>query len=90
MMNRPQISDSVIDDAFVSGRDHTQKVIEKHGRQTFASRHELLGIMVCEQRELLKAIQDHRPIEEIRHELLDIMQICAFGVGCIDEDTMDW
>lgn len=90
MNNRIQIGDHAINQAFALGRAHTEAVLFRKGRGTFSSRHEILGVMETEYLELRMAIQSHAKMNDVRHELMDIMQICAFGLACIDSGACDW
>jgi hypothetical protein len=66
--------------------------LKEKGRGTFASKHELLGIIEEEFLEVKNAVHEKGPHSTLclRKELLDIAVGCVFGVACIDEGTMDW
>ena len=64
--------------------------LDQKGYGTFASRHEILGILSEEHlRELIKAVHEE-PLEGVRRELLDIAVTAIFGIACIDNGTLDW
>jgi NTP pyrophosphatase (non-canonical NTP hydrolase) len=64
------------------------RTIEK-GDGTFASQHEILGIVTEEYYEYIKAVQENDFIEA-KKELIDIAVACVFGIACIDAATVDW
>ena len=63
--------------------------LEQKGYHSFASTHEILGIITEEYHELVDA-QKSNNISEIRHELLDVAVACLFGVACIEQNSIDW
>lgn len=87
---RKQIDDKSITDAFIALRNHLIIVLNNKGRGTFASSHEVLGVLTDERSETIQAIQRKAGLEAIRHELLDEAVTAIFAVACIDEGTLEW
>lgn len=86
---RTQISDEAIKDAENEVSDHIKNVLQKHGKGTFASRHEVYGVLMEEVREFERAIE-HGTLDQIAYELKDIAQVCIFGLACIKENAPEW
>lgn len=60
------------------------------GEHTYASKHEILGLIEEERHELIEVIQKNEPKEEVIKELIDIAVACLFGVASLHSDTVDW
>jgi NTP pyrophosphatase (non-canonical NTP hydrolase) len=86
---RKQISVETIDESLVEIGRKTAFRLEAKGYGTFASTHEILGIIAEEYDELKDAIRKN-DTEEIKQELLDIAVSCHFAIACINEKTLDW
>lgn len=87
---RPQITKKCISNTVMELTDQISARLAEKGYGSFASRHEILGIVNEEAgRELLKAVHVGT-LEDIRSELLDVCVACIFGVACIDSGTLDW
>lgn len=69
---------------------HTEKVLNRKGYGAFSSRHEILGVIEDERRELVKAIQEKHTDDSIVHELMDLAEICIFGIASINGGGTDW
>ncbi len=65
-----------------------ERLVQK-GRGTFASQHEILGIIAEEYHEFVAAIHDDN-VHGITSELEDIAVAAIFGLACIAENKMDW
>lgn len=63
--------------------------LEEKGKGSFASRHEILGILEEEVYETTKAVHEET-LDSLRRELLDVAVTGIFGVACIDAGTLDW
>jgi len=63
--------------------------LQEKGIGSFASRHEILGILEEEMHELNDAIKSGN-ISDVKQELLDIAVGALFAVACINENTLDW
>ena len=64
--------------------------LTKKGYGSFASTHEIDGVIEEEFNELKAAIHGNRPKEEIVAELIDIAVPAIFGIACIEEGAVDW
>jgi NTP pyrophosphatase (non-canonical NTP hydrolase) len=65
------------------------KTLQKKGYGTFASSHEILGVLKEEFDEFADAIHSNNR-EELKKELMDIAVVCVFGYVCLKEDAIDW
>ena len=63
--------------------------LREKGTGTFASSHEVLGVIQEEFDELLAAVRGN-DITAVKYELLDIAVGAIFGVACIEQETLDW
>ena len=86
-MDRPNVSGREVDQATTAAYKKLYHRLGTKGWGSYASRHEILGILTEEYHELVEAVQSE-PLEGSRHsvreELLDIAVGCIFGVACID------
>jgi len=64
--------------------------LNQKGTGTFASSHEVLGVVCEEFRELEDAVQGKEGLGNIKDELLDIAVACVFGAACIDAGGLEW
>ena len=87
--DRKQVSERIIDETVEEFANILRFRLKEKGYGTFASRHEVLGVIETEMRELEDAVE-HQHNDEIRHELMDVAVGCVFGVACIHAGTMDW
>jgi hypothetical protein len=60
------------------------------GYGTFASTHEILGVLQEEMHELLTAVHENASHEELIEELTDIAVGATFAIACINSKTLDW
>ncbi len=88
--HRIQITEQQISDAKVEAGKSLTKRLEQKGYGAFVSRHEVLGVITDEFSELVESVQSKKPLSEVRHELLDIIDGCIFAVACIDAKALDW
>ena len=58
--------------------------LQQHGPLSYASAHEILGIVAEEYHELVEAVQSN-DCKEIESELIDIAVGCLFGVASLLE-----
>jgi hypothetical protein len=84
---RTQVSEAAMARALTAVREHVKVVLQKHGKGTFASRAEALGVIQLELREYEGKVQA-RDREGQQHELKDIAVACIFALAC--ENTFDW
>lgn len=88
-MSREKISGRTLLQAEKEIHDHVIKVLERHGWGSFASRHEVYGVLMEEVREFERTIEKGN-LEEISYELKDIAQVCVFALACIREAGLEW
>lgn len=91
--NRTQIGDAAITEAMQELWEQLRRRLEEKGRGTFASKHEILGILQEEMKEVEEAVQRHGGLAAhtmLADELLDLAVGCIFGVACIRAETLDW
>lgn len=65
------------------------RMSEKHGEGSFASTHEIIGVLEEEMLELKEAAHRNHQ-EDVKKELLDIITAAWFAVACIDQKSLDW
>lgn len=87
---RPAIRLVEVEAAVKAARTAVQDAINKHGRGSFASVHELESVVRAEADEVTKAVHRHEGHERVRAELLDVAAAAIFAVACIDANTLDW
>ncbi len=88
-MDRIQLTEEQIRYAVGATVDKLYKRLEQKGYGTFASRHEILGVITEEYKEVVDAVHEKNP-EAIKQELLDIAVGAIFGYACMNEKTVDW
>jgi len=87
--NRPIISAEQIDDAIDKIITAAGERLHEKGHGAWTSRHEILGIVSEEFRELENAVHredDQRIVEELK----DIAVGAIFSIACINAGTLDW
>ena len=89
-MERSEITVSDLNMAITVLQKHMAEVLNRKGPGSFASSHEILGVLTDERSETIAAIQSKTGLDTIRHELLDEATTAIFGVACIDAGTLDW
>ena len=88
---RTQITQRQIDSALIILKKKVKSRLDEKGYGTFASRHEILGILQEEYKELVDAIHSDKTYgHEVASELLDIAVGAIFGYACIQGLTVDW
>lgn len=65
------------------------KNMDKKGNHSFASIHEILGVITEEYYELIEAIKENNH-EKILEELMDVGTVAQFGIACIKSKKIDW
>ena len=88
--SRTQISREQIDKGIAVFRDELFKRLDQKGYGTMASRHEILGVITEEMRELEEAVCISKTGENVGDELMDIAVGAVFGYICMREGTVDW
>jgi NTP pyrophosphatase (non-canonical NTP hydrolase) len=64
------------------------RIVEK-GDKTFASRHEVLGVLTEEFQELVDAVKSNS-MDSFEAELLDIMVGAFWGLCSLKNQSLDW
>jgi len=88
--NRTQVSS----DAVASGVDRLNaeliRRLHEKGFGTFASKHEIMGVMLEEWEEVKLAVGGHGTKDELVSELYDLAVAAVFGAVCIEYEFVDW
>jgi hypothetical protein len=87
--NRKEVGVLFINNAVSDAQKHLAVRLNEKGVGTFASKHEIYGVIIEEVHELLHAIQSNEPLEHIQHELRDITIAAIFADACIQADTVN-
>lgn len=88
-MPRKSIDQNNVSNAINQLKEHLIKILSRKGTKTFASRHEVMGLLLEEFNELERA--NHKDDnDEFKYELLDLAATAIFAIACVDQDTMDW
>ena len=85
---RVQITDEAVEKMVSAFRTKLHKAISKHGAGACWSLHEILGLVVEEQKEITDAIHQN-DVPATREECLDLMVAGAWGVVSIDQEVVD-
>ncbi len=84
---RPIVFRQYVREAIEAATEKLNRRLHKKGYGAFVSKHEILGILTEEYKELIDAVQSE-PVNggrnSVRAELLDIVVGCLFGVASID------
>ncbi len=88
-MPRAQITQAQIEKAIDDFKWKLQERLQQKGFGTFASSHEISGVVTEEYHEMLEAVEKNNA-ESLRWELMDIAVGAIFGIACIDANTLDW
>lgn len=88
-MKREIVPDEMIQGAVMRLKEKLEFRLKEKGRGTFASIHEILGVLREETRELEDAVHTNDHLN-MREELLDIAVGAVFGEACIAAKTIDW
>jgi NTP pyrophosphatase (non-canonical NTP hydrolase) len=85
---RPKVADWSINEGLISVRNKLRFRLETKGSGSYASRHEIYGILAEEMDELLDElrINTRRGYKNFRKELLDVAVAALFGYVCMDEN----
>jgi len=87
--NRKEVNWKSIDSAIEDVRDMIMQRIGEKGDGTFASRHEIFGIVSEEYHELVDALTENNN-SYYSAELIDVAVACIFGLACVKARTLDW
>ncbi len=88
-MSRNLISDEAKAWAVKRVYDAMEMRLKQKGPGSYASSHEVLGIITEEWKELIDAVQLNS-MEDVDKELVDIAVGCVFAIACIRENGLEW
>ena len=88
-MDRPEITDQDINDAVCRVRKEIARRLNEKGPGSFASRHEILGIMTEEFSKLTHAVECES-LDRVGQELIDLAVGGLLGLACIKAGKLDW
>ncbi len=88
-MSRTQITDEEIEVALTFIKNALEGRLLQKGKGTFASTHEIYGIVAEEFNELGRELEKNNE-DNFAGELIDIAVGCIFGVACIKSKKTDW
>jgi NTP pyrophosphatase (non-canonical NTP hydrolase) len=88
-MERTQITEEQIDLAMQLLKEKLKFRLRQKGYGTFASTHEIAGVVDEEYRELKEAVH-YNDLNNFKEELLDVAVGAVFGVACVEAGTLDW
>ena len=89
-MQRSQITDEEVENAIRVFRDKLQKVRSIKGNDSWASTHEILGLLMEEVREVEDEVRTGNKVAMV-DELLDVAIIAVYGVACLtSKDGLSW
>ncbi len=88
--HRTQVKKYYVNLALTDVHAHLDKVLAKHGHGTFSSKHEILGVLVEEFKEVVDVVREDHDNERLALELLDVAQVAIFGYACIKARTLEW
>lgn len=85
-ISRPQVGEEDISKGLRDIYDKLLSRLQKKGHGSYASRHEILGILEEEMMEVKEAIRDDRQLgyDEYQKELLDVAVGALFGYICMN------
>ena len=87
--NRPQLTLDELDKAVVRIQEKMLFRVNQKGMGAYSSRHEVLGIVKEEFKELVDAVHTESN-ERVSEELLDLAVGCVLGMASIDSGKTDW
>jgi NTP pyrophosphatase (non-canonical NTP hydrolase) len=88
-MDRTQLTDEQIMKAVDKTIEKLKFRLKQKGYGTFASKHEILGVITEEYKEFVDAVHS-KNYEEMKSEIIDLAVGCMFGLACFEEETIDW
>jgi NTP pyrophosphatase (non-canonical NTP hydrolase) len=88
-MDRTQLTDEQVMKAVDKTVEKLKFRLKQKGYGTFASKHEILGVITEEYKEFVDAVHS-KNYDEMRTEIVDLAVGCIFGLACFEEETIDW
>lgn len=91
-LNRPAVSTNEIEIGIKHLVDKLMYRLQTKGNLSFASRHEILGIITEEYKELIDAVQVNGEVghKDSKRELLDVGVAALFGYICMNSGHIEW
>lgn len=86
---RIQITEENVRKAVTATLEKMNERLKEKGAGTFASKHEILGVVQEEVLELTDAVRGESQ-DDVVAELLDIAVAAIYGVACIQAGATDW
>jgi flagellar motor switch protein FliM len=86
---RLEITQEQIEQAVMEFRLELNRRLKQKGYGTFASTHEIAGVVDEEHREMMEALHKNDKTH-FKAELLDVAVGAVFGVACVNAGTLDW
>lgn len=87
---RTEVTNEMINKQIKELRRMIKYRLEQKGNLSFASSHELLGILTEEYHEFREAVHDCSHAREKIAKLMDLAVACIFGSACLFEGKMEW
>ncbi len=88
-MKRKQITDKAIDNAFALVKTRMKEALKKKGRGSFASIHEISGVITEEYDEMKREVIKNNRFG-VQDECQDIAIASIFAIASYLEDGLDW
>lgn len=88
-MDRPKITDQDINDAVYRLQKEIARRLNEKGTGSFASRHEIFGVLDEEHDEIRKAVHSESN-DRLVDELMDKAAGAVIGAACIMAGKTDW
>ncbi len=92
-MERPELTEEMIEEAFTMLKEHHIKVSEEKGMGAIVSSHEAVGIIQEEFLELGQVLTsgvDPRSSQDFKHELLDIAYAAIYSLASFKAGAFDF
>jgi NTP pyrophosphatase (non-canonical NTP hydrolase) len=87
-MERLQLTDEQVMKAVEKTVAKLKFRLNQKGYGTFASRHEILGVITEEYKEFVDAVHS-KNYDDMKTEIVDLAVGCIFGLACFEEETID-
>jgi len=87
-MDRPEITADDVNAAITHLQRVMAKALNKQGTGGFISRHEILGALTEEFKEVVDAVHC-KSLDKVAVELFDVAVVCVFGAACIIEGKIE-
>ncbi|WP_139904488.1 MazG nucleotide pyrophosphohydrolase domain-containing protein [Clostridium thermarum] len=87
-MPREELTEEQVMNAVDKVAEKLRYRLNQKGYGSFASRHEILGVMTEEFKEFVDAVHS-KNYDEMREEIMDLAVGCIFGLACFDEKTIE-